>query len=299
MASFFCPLPTLQLITLTGEKTPDFLQGQVTCDVREVNKTATRRGAHCNPKGRVLATFRVLQLQAQYHLLVPTPIAESLITQLKKYAAFSKVDLMINPNLQVVGCVGEEIAEVLAGIFGELPAEPDQMVSAENMLLIRVQDADATPRFLLIADAASLTKVLEKLREKYPEKKDTAWQLSEINAGIPTIYPETAALFTPHMLNYPALNGVSFKKGCYTGQEVIARTQYLGQAKRHLYQVSMSCALDHLPKPGDALQNSAQENVGIVIDAVWEEAGVCKLLAVLQDEAVEKGVYWQNIALLF
>ncbi len=284
MNSFFSPLPNYQLIAVTGDKAATFLQGQITCDVRDINPTQTRRGAHCSPKGRVLFTFRVLEFQTRLYLLVPTVMTDTLLTQLKKYAVFSQVTLKVDEALKVMGCVGTDISDTLVELFGDVPIDADQAIDKNDGLLIRVQNENTAPRFEVIATTNAMMQLQQTLQKKHAEKTAEQWQRSEINAAIPTIYPQTANLFTPQMLNYPALNGVSFKKGCYTGQEVIARTHYLGKAKRHLHRLSMTSTTPLVP--GDALTNEKQEVVGIIIDAALQEADEYQLLAVVQDDAL-------------
>src|SRR5262249_51229200 len=110
-----------------------------------------------------------------------------------------------------------------------------------------------------------------------------SWKLENIMAGIPTIYPQTSELFTPHMINYHLINGVSFNKGCFVGQEVIARTQHLGKLKRHMYRLQVIS--DKRPEPGDPVFSREQE-VGTVVDASPDpqlQSGY-QLLAVIHDE---------------
>lgn len=291
MNSFFCPLSNLELIALEGEKAADFLQGQVTCDVREIQDDQTRRAAHCNPKGRILSTFRVLKFAKRFYLLVPASMVDLIIVQLKKYAIFSKVILKRDDSLKVIGCVGKEIAETLEEILGKLPEEPDQAVFySHNILVTRVQGI--LPRFEIIGLSEAIISLQKTLVAKYQKESEEPWRLWEINSGVPTIYPETCDLFTPQMLNYPALNAVSFKKGCYTGQEVIARTHYLGKVKRHLHTLNLK--IGRLPKPGDMLYDADKQAVGTVIDAALQTIGECRLLAVVQDGAILEKLYLEE-----
>jgi len=223
-------------------------------------------------------------------------MTELVIAQLRKYAIFSKVNLKQDNALQVMGCVGSDSAVTLQAFFNNLPNEPDSACIHENKLLIRVQNENSIPRFEIIGTTESLLLLQKSLQEKYPAQSSTHWRLLEINAAIPTIYPQTIDLFTPQMLNYPELQGVSFKKGCYTGQEVIARTHYLGKVKRHLRRFSLKSTL--LPAPGDSLQDAKQQIVGTVVDAAFDEdTASYHLLAVLQDEAILGEVFCGGILL--
>lgn len=298
MTSFFCILPKIQLIAVTGEKAATFLQGQLTCDIRDITSTQARRAAYCTPKGRVLATCRVLQYLSHFYLLLPAEMAEPVIARLKKYAIFSAVGLARDETFAVMGCVGAEIGETLAVWFGDLPTEPDSAIFSKELLLVRTQDAKNIPRFELIGRKEAIDSLREKLSQKYPEEASEIWQLSEIQAHIPTLYPNTSDLFTPQMLNYPALQGVSFKKGCYTGQEVIARTHYLGKAKRHLSLLQLHSTM--LPAPGDPICDAAGQQVGTVVEAGIQEKAQCYILAVMQDAAWGEGkkLYWKSYSCL-
>lgn len=289
-----CDLSYLTLIAVSGEKTADFLQGQLTCDMRDVNAHQTRRAAHCSRKGRILSTFRVLQFQENFYLLTPLVMSDLVITQLKKYAIFSKVTFMQDDTFKVIGCIGNEIAERLENLFGTLPEKTDQALpyteNEKDMMLVRIQGD--LPRFEIIGNSASIFWLQKMLSAKYPIKPPEFWRLSDIQSGIATIYPKTCDLFTPQMLNYPALNAVSFKKGCYVGQEIIARTHYLGKEKKHLHTLRLENR--NLPNLGDAINNKTQQIVGTVVDAMFEVSNQSQLLVVLQDEAVSEKLYWED-----
>jgi folate-binding protein YgfZ len=290
MNSFFSLLSDTQFIALEGEKAADFLQGQVTCDVREITETKTRRGAHCSSKGRVLSTFRVFKFAGQLYLTAPAAMKDLIIGQFKKYAVFSKVSLCHTETLQAIGCVGKEMYATLQQLFGQLPEEPDQAIfSTRNMMLVRVQAT--LPRFEAIGTLDAIDHLRTALAEKYPLNSNEQWRLLDIQAAVATIYPETQDLFTPHMLNYPALNAVSFKKGCYIGQEVVARTHYLGKAKRHLALLNLQSPIP--PKPGDPMHDANGKIVGTVVDYALA-TNQYQLLAVLQDESTSEDLFWKN-----
>ena len=111
------------------------------------------------------------------------------------------------------------------------------------------------------------------------------WQKEDIQNGFPNIYAKTTDTFTPHMLNLPKLEAASFNKGCYLGQEIIARTEHLGKVKRHLHFATMENT--QLPKPGDIIKNNTQQTIGIIIDAISDKDKIL-FLAVIQDEHAEE-----------
>ncbi|MDF3055400.1 MAG: hypothetical protein K0Q74_1307 [Gammaproteobacteria bacterium] len=275
------------LVHVVGEKAESFLQGQLTCDVREVSPTQARLSAHCNPKGRVLSSFRLLKKEAVFSLHAPNNMAEDIIRQLMPYARLSRVALEIS-QASTLGIWGENAVTKLSSYFEKLPQTADEMVTENAISLIRLP-GDFT-RFIAIGHQDTINQ----LREIYSETitEDTqAWYLLDIQSNVATIQPKTSALFTPHMVGYPALNAVSFKKGCYIGQEVIARTEYLGKAKRHLYRAKVISS--QTPQPGDALVDNAQNEMGIVVNSAFNaDKKYHECLAVIQDQALSNELYW-------
>ena len=277
-ASFIVNLDHLALIAVRGAKALDFLQGQLTCDMREVTSIQTRLAARCNVKGRVLFSCRVIVYTGQFYLLTPKTMQAMVIQQLTKPAQLSRVTLEIENRLQLLGSVGDSFVEKLAPYFPSLPETSDTAQFNNNALAIRIRN-DQT-RFLVLHDRAFPLAALG-----HPQGDSNYWQLLDIQSSIANIYPNSSGLFTPHMLNYPALNAVSFNKGCYIGQEVVARTEYLGKSKRGLWLASIPH--DTLPLPGEPLYGNDEALIGTVVEAVFDEAGNCQLLAVVNTTEVE------------
>jgi folate-binding protein YgfZ len=290
---------TNTLIRISGEKAESFLQGQLTCDVREISlppplkkedteRFMSRLSAHCNPKGRVLSSFRLFKYNETFYFCAPSDMAESIIKQLTPYARFSKVTLEIDAELSTIGIWGEDTSDIL---LEKLPQATDEMIVSEGLCFIRLPGN--TARWILISGKGNIHVFQETHADAITENND-AWQLLDIQSNVATIHPETSALFTPHMLGYPDLNAVSFKKGCYTGQEVIARTQYLGKAKRHLYYASV--ASGKMPRASDPLLDDAGNEMGTVVNAALNLTSECyEFLAVIQDQAVSIDLYWDQL----
>lgn len=209
-------LSSFGILSLSGEGAKKLLQGQLTCNLDEITETETRLAAQCNPEGRVVSFFRLFQFQNQYHLFMPQSLLTLTKNTLQKYAIFYKTTLAINTTLKIVGYQGN----VLPGF--ELPPTVDTATLNNNLLTIQV----AHERYLLAGELPTLT----------PLAPSTYWNYLDVINGIPVIYPETSGKFLPHELNLPQLNAISFKKGCYTGQEIIARMEYRGKLKKHLYR---------------------------------------------------------------
>lgn len=252
-----------KFIQVQGEKAASFLQGQLTCDIREVNSNQTRLAAYCNHKGRVLASLRVLQFNGDFYLELPESMADFTIQQLQKIALLSRVNLKLT-ELTSLGC---HISET-----PNLPEITDNAVISQNVLIIRV--SGTIPRYEVIGHPADL----ESIHKEIQVIDNEHWRCLDIENGIPWIYPETQNLFTPHMLNFPQLNAVSFSKGCYVGQEVIARTHYLGATKRQLLNITLKASQS--PKPGDKIYNEAMQEIGIVVNAAMNAINQYQILAV-------------------
>ena len=229
LSSALIPVHYFGLITIAGKNAFTFLQGQLTCDMREINETRCLFGACCNHKGRMMANFFVFQQSENYYFLLPKSMVEPTITHLKKYAVFSKVELTAADNIKAVEYWGSEI-------------------------------------------------VLKEMDEN-------TWRLTNIKAGWVWIYPKTSDILVPQMINLQKWGGVNFNKGCYIGQEIIARSEYLGKLKRHLYRANIIC--DKKPIPGEELKNQNGQPVGVVVEAAQKEHAEYELLAVLQSHALE------------
>ena len=246
-------LKSYSLIQIQGEKAQAFLQGQLTCDMRLLS-THGKNGlaAICDPSGRMIANFWVVNFKGDFKLILPSNMTQIVINHLKKYAVFSKV-------------LVEHDSDHL-NIFSL--DEPHNSSSIKNSLSVQIPNSS---RSLLLTTDFSLTT----------SDNENIFKEKNIQDQISILYPETSLLFIPQMINLEKLGGVSFEKGCYVGQEIIARTQHLGKLKRHLHYLEL--LQDTVPKPGDALKNLADETIGTFVDAVLTQKNQVKALAVIYD----------------
>jgi len=278
------------LIAVTGRDATTFLQGQATCDIREINATTSRLGAICNHQGRVITTFRVFQRAGEFYLTLATDCVAPTIQYLSKYLLRSQVKLRdATSDWMRIGCAGMNIINILQQYFSVLPNGSDQVIQQENITLLRV--ADDPPRLEIIGESAPIKQLWESLADRVITVETNEWIGLEILNGFPIITPATSATFVPHMLNLPELGAVSFSKGCYTGQEIVARTQYLGKTKRRLYRVRI---LGNTPlAPGEILWapiEITEGNCGQIINCAPNPQGEGLIaLAVISDAALETG----------
>ncbi len=286
----FTRLAATSMISVSGVDAEKFLQGQLTVNLKTVTPNQSQLGAHCNLKGRMQSLFRLVTLSKQddiqrYLLIAPTAMINPALAALKKYAMFSKVNLMPAEDFTLFGLIGDTAASFLAEQF-VTPGIRDlavngvlDLMTSHSLVICRLPGP--VQRFMLIVantQAESFALTFKGVTEAISE---TIWELCDIEAGIPTIYPETEDLFLPHHANLPQLLGVSFDKGCYLGQEIIARMHYKGKIKRHLYRAKLT-ETTQVPAAGDQLVilDAPNEAPGIIVRAAPTETGFEVLLVI-------------------
>ncbi|MFA5676873.1 MAG: folate-binding protein [Pseudomonas sp.] len=263
------------VLSVHGPDATRFLQGQLTCDVTALQPGDNTLGARCNPKGRMQSSFRLLKRsEEEYLLALPRELLEAQQQDLAKYAAFFKVKLEDVSGLWVrLGLWGDNASAALnaTGIAD----------NAELGLALEV-GADTHELWLPAPQSAALAATVKAHAEPVPTE---SWTRQMIRLGIGQVRAETRESFIPQMLNLQYLGGVSFRKGCYTGQEIVARMQYLGKLKRRMYRLDWESS--ELPLPGTAIQDSSTgQSVGEVVMAARAGSHI-EMLAVLQNDAAE------------
>lgn len=281
-SAFFCPLSHEGVLAVRGPDASKFLQGQLTCNLNYLSDNQSSLGARCNQKGRMQSSFRILVQGDGCLLAMASELLEPQLADLKKYAVFSKAKLSDeSANWVRFGLAGGDAT--LSGLGLELPQEDGAMVRSDDLIAIRV----SSDRAELWAPAEQAEHLARQLAAQLPEGELNQWLLGQIRAGLGQVMAQTRELFIPQMLNLQAVGGVSFKKGCYTGQEIVARMQYLGKLKRRLYRLALPTG--ELPVPGTPLFSPTHGSaIGEVVLAARATDQV-ELLAVLQAEAVEDG----------
>jgi tRNA-modifying protein YgfZ len=281
-SAFFCTLSHEGILAVRGPDASKFLQGQLTCNLNYLNDTTATLGARCTQKGRMQSSFRILLESDGCLLAMASELIEPQLADLKKYAVFSKSKLT-DESASWVRFGLNEGDNALAALGLELPEATDSVVRANDLIAIRVSPARA--ELWVAADQAA--NIQARLAAQLSEGSLNDWLLGQIRAGIGQVTGNTRETFIPQMLNLQAVGGVSFKKGCYTGQEIVARMQYLGKLKRRLYRLTLSGS--ELPEPGAELFSPVHgSSVGEVVIAARAADGI-ELLAVLQADAVEDG----------
>lgn len=280
--AFFSPLSHEGVLAVRGPDASKFLQGQVTCNLNYLNDHSSSLGARCTPKGRMLSSFRIVSVEGGYLLTMARELVEPQLADLQKYAAFSKSKLSDESAAWVRFGLSDGDG-ALVGLGLDLPQTSDSVARANDVLAVRLSDGRAE----LWAPASAADTLHNRLAAQLPEAALNRWLLAQVRAGVGQVVGRTRELFIPQMLNLQALGGVSFKKGCYTGQEIVARMQYLGKLKRRLYRLSL--AAEQLPEPATELFSPVHNSgIGEVVLAAQSDKGI-ELLAVLQQDAVSDG----------
>ncbi len=235
-AGFVATVTDLGLIAVTGDDAASFLHSQLTNDVEHLGTGEARLAGYCTPKGRLLATFLMWRDAQSVYLQLPRELQAQLQKRLSMYVLRAKVKLKDATDAPasdaLIGIGGAKGEAALRQHVTELPAAPYQVSRSDAGTVIRLADAFGAPRYLWVTSGATASGALPALRESLALGGNQAWRLASVHAGVPQVTAKTLEQFVPQMVNLELLGGVNFKKGCYPGQEIVARSQYLGKLKR-------------------------------------------------------------------
>lgn len=276
------PLPEYGVVSLSGADAVDFLHNQLSNDVAGLGADQSRLAAYCTPKGRMLAALRLYREGEQLRLLLPQALIEPVIKRLRMFVLRSKVALAdISAERVVLGAAGPQAAERLQGLGLAVPAEADGVAVTGGWQIIRLRDPQ--PRYLLIAAPGEVLARLQALQEAFTPAGPDYWRLLDVRAGLPQVLPATQENWVPQTLNLDLLGGVNFRKGCYPGQEVVARMKYLGKLKRRMYRVAV--AGHEPPVAGTEVRDAEDRLAGeLVLVAPLPQGGAEALAALRMDK---------------
>jgi folate-binding protein YgfZ len=288
-----CPLPDAACIAVTdqvvvrvaGAGTDKFLQGQFSQEVADVTEQFSPRAAACSPKGRAYCLTRMVRDGADVLMAFPESLATETIDHLRKYLMlFRGTSMEIDTAAAIIGLLGEPAAAAMAGDpAARLPA-PGDSLTIPGGHLVRTMDTDEGLVRFEFWQTGELSSGTSEALSAIQEETLATWQAAEIAAGVPSLAPETRESYVPQMLNWQVLGGVHFKKGCYTGQEVIARMHFLGQLKKSLFR--FSCPAKAGPLAAGMVLTRAGRTVGEIVNSVKLADGTYQCLAVVRHDAV-------------
>lgn len=279
--SVVVPLPDQGIIRVTGSDAADFLHAQLSNSVADLERGDSRLAAWCSPKGRTLALFRVIADSDGFLVLIDRSLVANTLKRLQLFVLRSDVTLTdYSDDWAVIGLAGNNAKAVLADTVGPPPEDDARARWHGELGVFTLPGTD--PRYLVVGPASPVIDQWRALGEHLTPVGSEAWQLLLIRDGQPTVTEPTRDAFVPQMLNLQPLGGLSFTKGCYPGQEVVARLHYRGQLKRRLYRLQLPLARP--PAPGEELDDGA----GVIVNAACDGEGV-EALAVIGVDTAEAG----------
>lgn len=288
MTTRYCLLQQDALLHITGPDSLKFLQGQTTCDTESVTSSQSVNGAYCTPQGRVVCDFQLSQLGAEHFgLRMRRDIIANTAEIFGKYIIFSKAELdPQRTDWDVIAVWGEEAAATItkvieANVKANLSGKSS---TASEQGLVIVQTDSNGNAFECYVEAARKEAFLSRLADAAMSGEEAHWQAQQIANGIARIELATVEEFVPQVINYDLTDHVNFKKGCYTGQEVVARLHYRGTPKQRTFFAQFDLAQfsqSAPPAAGTALYlTDAEQSVGTIVNCAKTEDGISGLVAV-------------------
>jgi tRNA-modifying protein YgfZ len=280
-------LSHLALIRARGADALNFLNGQLSNDIRQTDPAHSQLASWCSPKGRMLVIFRVFQRGGDYLLQLPAVLRESILKRLRMFVLRAKVTLDdMEMELVSIGLSGPDAEMILRETAGFAPGGVNDCETRNDTTIMKLPGPQ--PRFQIVAPAETAMKRWDGLQARATPVGPPVWAWLDIMAAVPTVLPETSEAFVPQMANLELVGGVHFKKGCYPGQEIVARMQYLGKLKQRMYRAHVD---DEIVRPGDAIYapDFPGQSAGTVVDAQAAPDDGYDLLAVVQISSAANG----------
>ncbi len=271
------------LVTVTGADTLTYLQGQVTADVEKLAPEQHVLCAHCDAKGKMWSNMRLFKRGDGMAFIERRNLRDQQLSEMKKYAVFSKITFTADDDAVLLGVAGFQASAALKGIFATLPDATHQVVQQDETTLLYLPLPAA--RYLIITSPEKAEQLTAEIGEQAQLNDSQQWLALDIEAGLPVIDTVNSVQFIPQATNIQALDGISFTKGCYAGQEMVARAKYRGANKRALYWLAGKSS--KVPAAGDDLELQLGENwrrTGNVLAAVQLNDGAVWVQAVLNND---------------
>ncbi|MEX2131794.1 MAG: hypothetical protein WD772_09925 [Pseudohongiellaceae bacterium] len=306
MHSTFLQLDPFELVKVQGPDARKFLQGQVSCNLDDLSPSQSLSGALCNLKGRVISDFRLMQLGDDCYLQLESGLGSVVKAVLDKYIVFSKAKTsLVSSRFARYGLLGNDAHRLLTEIFASSPVVDGRVVQERNISIIKI--AGLVPRYEIWVDldsaSSSDSDVIATIRLSSLSATGADWTREDMRAGIVHIEAGMTEIYLPQQLNYDLSGLINFKKGCYTGQEIVARMYYRSMARKRLYYL-LAGNIDCVPEKYICHLENGSEQRNEVLKMLKDSEGNCHVLAILPVEAVESknGFYFpgrqQEVALM-
>jgi len=295
-------LSRLGVVDIHGPEAREFFQAQVCNDLTALGDTDAQMNGYCSPKGRLLSLFQVYANNDGFRLILPFDVIPAFVKRLQMFVLRAEVTISINDELICTGLMTEDGAgQADLSSLPELPSDVMGLTTGSNgTQVLRYHDANvdlesdsSVARYLIVATADTLFSLWQS--EQFNRAGYALWRWADIKAGMPSVFAASSDQFIPQMLNMQLINGLSFKKGCYPGQEIVARMQYLGKLKKHMKHLRAP-GLERALPPGDVLTTESNNNAGQVVDSIVDDAGV-SLLAVVNVATIVNEIQIDGVAL--
>jgi folate-binding protein YgfZ len=288
-----CDLGQFGTLRVSGEEAQSFLQNLLSNDIREVSSSRAQLSSLNTAKGRILASMLIWREGDDYLLQLPRVLSETIRNKLSMYVLRAKVKITdASDEVISLGLSGANAQRVLQTQFGELQQLPLGLTSSEQGSAIKFSDT----RWQINTSSPHAAELWSALSQHAQPVGGMCWDWLNIRSGIPIILPKIQEQFVAQMVNLELIGGVNFKKGCYPGQEIVARMQYLGKLKRRMYLAHLDS--NEMPQAGDELFSEDMEGQasGMIVNAAPAPGGGYDVLASVQTSSHEtKTVHWKSL----
>lgn len=267
--AFITPLLYQGVLSIIGPDSAKFLQGQLTCDINSSSPEQSILGAACTPQGRMFSSFRVFQNHDKngYLLRMRRDLINQTLETIHKYSVFFKTELSNAEDEWLgLGIWGDNCESLISQTFNieNLPQQVGQSFSTESIIVVRMPGT--TPRYECWLKSTDIIEKWDSLNQQAQPTSNYPWLQQDIEAGVAEVSQAIEGDFNPHMLNFQLVDAVSFDKGCYTGQEIVARTHYRGKSKRLMKRFELTGG--SLLTPGSELsEDTSNKTIATVICA--------------------------------
>ena len=283
--TLLCDLGQFGTLRVSGAEAQTFLQNLLSNDIREVSATQAQFSSFNTAKGRMLATLLIWRDGDDYLLQLPDTLTEAMRKKLSMYVLRAKVKITdASEEVISLGLSGDHAQEILLKLCGTLPESPLGVSRIENQAGSIIKYSDT--RFQLNTTPLQAVTLFQTLAGQAQRVGNACWDWLNIRAGLAVILPQTQEQFVPQMANLDLIGGINFKKGCYPGQEIVARMHYLGKLKRRMYLAHIASAT--APQPGDELfsadmaETGQPQPCGMIANAAPAPNGGYDVLTVIQ-----------------
>lgn len=288
----WCKIAAAGVLRFEGADTQAFLQGQLTSNVQALTAARSQYSGYCSAKGRLLACMLLWQRDGATYMMLPRELCEPVRKRLSMYILRAKVKAVDVSLEQVLfGVTGAGAASLVSTLAGLAPAAVHDVVHGNLISVLALP----MRRYLIAAPASEADRIEAALSTTGAGTSESLWLALDIAAGIPSVVSATQEQFVPQTVNFDFIGAVSFDKGCYPGQEIVARTHYLGKLKQRMVRAQL--VSNEVPAAGDKLYCAAfgDQASGMIVSAVRADAGSHEVLAVIQTSSIEKAdVHWKS-----